>query len=348
MNKVYIIIVNHNNFADTIECLESLLKSEYLNYQIFVVDNSKDELSMNRFFFWTNHDNYDISTDFPDLILPLQKKPIGHQIFSEIEFESRSETFKEKLIFIKAKNNGFAAANNIVLKYILKNADATALIWILNNDTVVEKTTLGNLVYGYLDNLTEKCIFASKLRYYSNPSVIQAVAGSYNKWIGKHYHIGSGKLDTGQFDNYSFGKSDYAVGASIFLPVLFIEQTGLMCENYFLYFEELDWVISGLTHGFKTMLVPNAIVYHKEGVSIAGSSNEKPDTSIAEYYSIVNRVRFIKKWYPYCLVTVMPGVFWALTKRILQGKFKLVKKISSSLFQVLFSIKSPPLKYGNS
>ena len=154
--------------------------------------------------------------------------------------------------------------------------------------------------------------------------------------MGQHKHIGDGEEDFGQYDNYVPGKMDYIVGASMFLPKLFIEQTGLMCEDYFLYFEELDWLKTGSKHGYTMAIVHNAVVYHKEGSSITGSNGKKSDKSIAEYFSITSRVRFIKKWYPYCLVTVMIGVIWALVKRLIKGKFSLVKKTSITVFKILF------------
>src|ERR1700710_2636018 len=129
---------------------------------------------------------------------------------------------------------------------------------------------------------------------------------------------------------------DYIVGASVFLPKLFLDRIGLMCEEYFLYFEELDWMETGAKHGYSMAIVPGAIVYHKEGASIMGINDQK-DTSIAEYYSITSRVRFIKKWYPYCLVTVMVGVIFALIKRLIQGKFSLVKKASIGVARILFA-----------
>lgn len=36
---------------------------------------------------------------------------------------------------------------------------------------------------------------------------------------------------------------DYVVGASMFVRKTFIEEVGYMSEDYFLYFEELDWIL---------------------------------------------------------------------------------------------------------
>ena len=41
--KVAIIILNYNGWKDTIECLESVLRNDYPNYQVIVVDNSSPD-----------------------------------------------------------------------------------------------------------------------------------------------------------------------------------------------------------------------------------------------------------------------------------------------------------------
>jgi GT2 family glycosyltransferase len=348
MNKVYIIIVNFNNFTDTIECLESVLKSNYPNYQIFIVDNSTDDSSKGQFSDWAKNNDYDgIKTNFSHLVFPLQDKPVSHKMVSEFKFSNTEGLFDEKIIFIRAKNNGFAAANNIVLSYILKKSPVDALIWLLNNDTVIEKNTLYKLVDSYFNNINTKYVFGSKLKFYYKPHALQAVAGHYNKWLGKHCHIGENEEDKGQHDHYKFGPMDYIVGASFFLPKLFLEQAGLMDEQYFLYFEEMDWIKNGALHGFTPALAPGAVVYHKEGASIINYNKTTRDTSVAEYYSITNRVRFIKKWEPLYLITVLPGIAWALVKRLLTGKFKLVRDISVSLFYILFFNRPAKANYNN-
>jgi GT2 family glycosyltransferase len=338
MNKVYIVLVNYNNAGDTIECLESLLKSNYQNFQVFVVDNSVDDGPVGELSNWATNDSCNLLTSFDDLVFPLVEKPVHHRITTQAEFAGSEKPYIDKLTIIRAKNDGFAAANNVVLNYILNTGNNADLVWVLNNDTVIPKDTLSNLVNFYQQNESKKYLLSCKLKYYDKPRLLQAVAGRYNIWLGKHYHIGSGEADNGQYDHYQPQQYDYIVGASIFLPLAFLKEAGLMCEDYFLYFEELDWISKGKQMGYSIALVPNAIVYHKEGASIMAGEPGKRDTSIAEYYSITNRVRFIKKWYPYALPTVFAGVVWALVKRVFQGKFKLVKKSAGAIFKILYGV----------
>jgi len=123
MNKVYIVIVNYNKFNDTIECLESVLKSSYTDFQIFVVDNSSDSRPVQQLSKWVADNNYNtVTTAFPDLVFPLTPKPIDHIVINEEDFTNSNEAFENKITIVKSTNRGFAAANNVVLSYLLKKS----------------------------------------------------------------------------------------------------------------------------------------------------------------------------------------------------------------------------------
>jgi len=338
MNKVYIVIVNYTKYKDTIECLESVLKLTYSNFQILLIDNSPDYLSYAQLKDWSGNQQYEVATEFNTIVYPLVEKPVSTIFFdSENEFRAHLATLDAKIVVIKAQNRGFAAANNIALAYINEKAEESSFIWILNNDVVVEKNCLKNLV-SFFDSHDLNHIVGSKLRFYYKPQLLQAVAGRYNKWLGSTYHIGEGEVDAGQYDDFKLGENNYIVGASMFIPKLFLTKVGLMTEDFFLYYEELDWVLRGKKQGFGCALQSNAIVYHKEGTSIIGSGDApKRDTSMAEFYSIVNRVKISKKWFKKCLPTVLLGVLFALTKRLTTGKAKLAKEAGSTVLNVLFS-----------
>ena len=51
--KVSIIILNWNGWKDTIECLESVFRIDYPNYQVIVLDNASTDGSVERIKAWT-------------------------------------------------------------------------------------------------------------------------------------------------------------------------------------------------------------------------------------------------------------------------------------------------------
>ena len=52
MGKAYIVILNYNDWQDTIECLESVYQSDYQNYQVIVCDNASTDGSKEKIKEW--------------------------------------------------------------------------------------------------------------------------------------------------------------------------------------------------------------------------------------------------------------------------------------------------------
>src|SRR5689334_15910722 len=96
--NVLIVLVNFNGHADTQACIASVLKSDYTNYQIIVVDNSTTQESMNALVSWGHQSALDFAVLHEQEVA--QAAPPRH-----------------KVVFIKAaENRGFAAGNNIALR----------------------------------------------------------------------------------------------------------------------------------------------------------------------------------------------------------------------------------------
>jgi GT2 family glycosyltransferase len=106
MPRVSIIILNWNGLTDTIECLESLKKITYPNYDVIVIDNG------------SSGNDADV----------LKEKYTGYI----------------NLIRNK-KNYGFAEGNNIGARYALEKLDPQYIL-LLNNDAIVEPQFMTELV----------------------------------------------------------------------------------------------------------------------------------------------------------------------------------------------------------
>lgn len=330
--KIYVLLLVYNGWRDTIECLESLLKSNYENYQIVVVDNNSPNNSLDRILSWAKGDEI-ADTHNPSLSklsTPKITKPLDYVLYDKSQaivggVAGEVTTTKHPLIFIQSgENKGFAAGNNIGLQYILSKNDAQH-VWLLNNDTVVEHDTLANLKDSadqYIKNGDKIGIIGSKLMYYNSPNTIQSVGGTFNKWFATTKHVGAFEVDRGQYDNNKvINNIEYAIGASMFVPIQFIRDVGLLCEDYFLYFEELDWTIRGKTRGWGLGYCWKAKVFHKEGGSIGSSSHAKQKSELADYYGSKNRIVFTKKFYKSNVWSVKLGFVFVALNRIKRGQF---------------------------
>ena len=348
MPKTYIVLINYKNWFDTAECLESVLKSDAQDYGVIIVDNRSENGSIEYLKLWAEG-KLDVlanqNNPLKPLSFPPSEKPLPYVFYHETDIKNysvadlfateSSPSGLNSLIFIQAEaNKGFAAGNNIAINYALKKGDFEYL-WLLNNDTVIEKNSLSNLIKKAEDDCIMNLkvgITGSKIMFYDKPEIIQGVGGSYNKRLGTSRHIGLFEKDEGQYDNdRTIGKIDYIMGVSMLVSKEFIKETGLMCEDYFLYFEELDWVLRGSGKGFGIGFAYESSVFHKMGSSIGSAEKGKEKSEVSDYYSLKNRITFTKKFYPGSLWSVYLSFAAVFINRIKRRQWKRIKMVWSIL-----------------
>ena len=315
MSRVYIIIVNWNGWKDTIECLESLLCLEYNDFRIVVCDNGSHDDSIVKLREWGE-----------------RKFRSAWQELSRIDAENGVGLPNAKLtLVVNNANLGFAGGTNVGLRYALARGDAD-YCWLLNNDTVIEHDSLTHLVVR-MQQSPQVGICGSTILLYHNRKQIQAMGGGYYcRWIGLPWHYGR-FIPWGKRKNQQRAESrmNYIEGASMLVSRRFLEIVGLLCEDYFLYFEEADWAIRAKRH-FKLGYAPQSIVYHKVGGSIGTTSNPATKSYKSDYFNIRNRLLFTRRFYPAALPTVWMVIVGALFLRLFIGKWDRVMMILRLLF----------------
>lgn len=219
-------------------------------------------------------------------------------------------------LFKSPKNLGYAGGNNIALRYAMKQSDME-YCWILNNDTIVERNSL-DMLYDFMKNHSDVGICGSKLIYDWDRSRVQGYGGFYNPILAKA---------TSCIDINKINQIDYVIGASAFVSRKFLEDIGVMCEDYFLYCEEIDWA-ERARGKYKIACEPKSVVYHKEGASTCGRGNCKKKCSIlSDYYQLRSRLLFTKKYYKKYLPIVYITMILAIFNRIKRGQFNRVSMI---------------------
>ena len=144
----------------------------------------------------------------------------------------------------------------------------------------------------------------STLLYEGQRDTVQALGGAhYNRWLGTVAHIGQHegwpqKLAAETLERQVEGQLSYLIGASTLASRRFLETVGLLQDDYFLYFEELDWAARARGR-FQLGYAAKSVVYHKEGSSIGGTDRAKAGKSYtADLYALKNRVRFTRRFLP--------------------------------------------------
>src|SRR3546814_993212 len=83
------------------------------------------------------------------------------------------------------------------------------------------------------------------VRFYHRPDRLQLLNGSrFSTWTGRGYPIAGGEdADTVIDAGFVRSQTDFVCGAALAVSRKFVETIGPMDEDYFLYFEAIDWAM---------------------------------------------------------------------------------------------------------
>jgi GT2 family glycosyltransferase len=290
-SRVSIIILNWNGWKDTIECLESLYQINYSNFDVIVVDNDSHDESLEKIRNYASG-NINIKSEFFEY--NYSNKPIKILEYTRNEYEnSKGEInfFKlpsKRLFLIKNDANyGFAEGNNIGIRYAFNDLNPNYIL-LLNNDTVVDKDFLEELV-NIGEKNTDIGIIGPKIYYYDEQNTIWCVGGKIDWKFARGLHVGINEVDNGQYNEMR--EFDYVSGSALLIKREVVDGIGLLDKQFFLYFEESDWALRASQKEYRSVYAPEAKVWHKVSKSGGGLSKE---TGL--YYITRNRWLFMKKW----------------------------------------------------
>lgn len=222
---VSIIILNYNGAGVVDRCVQSVLDSDYSNFEVIFVDNDSTDGS----------------------------------------YESIVRKFGNdcRLFFVKNdENKGFAEGNNIGLRYI-----KGSYITLLNNDTEVDRDWLTEVVR--VAEADEKIgIIQSKLFFWHNREVLES-AGAFIDKCGYGFERGFVR------GRNLYNKVDevfYANGAALTIKKQALKKMcsgmiELFDSDFFFAYEDVDLSWRMRLAGFKTVVAPCSVVYHRRSTT---------------------------------------------------------------------------------
>lgn len=278
-SKVSTIILNWNGLEDTIECLESLKKITYPNYEVIVVDNDS-----------RGNDAQVLKEKFGDYIDLIKND----------------------------KNYGFAEGANIGIRYALNNS-APDYILLLNNDTVVDPEFLteminaaecdpaigiaGAKIYYYDDPERLQFVWGKINLWTGQPFQKPKIIAE---------RIQNIEFDKGQYDRIENIQTGWVAGCCFLIKRQTLQKIGLLDKGYSLYWEEPDYCLRAQKAGYRIIYVPQAKVWHK------GGRATKKASRTTRYHSVRSRFHFMKKhastWQYRCFLIYFFGFYlWLAT-----------------------------------
>ncbi|WP_197527641.1 glycosyltransferase family 2 protein [Posidoniimonas polymericola] len=296
-------IVNYRTAELTIQCLESLqpVLDECDYVSAYVVDNASGD-------------------DSPALI----------------ENAIRENDWRWARLVQAKRNGGFAYGNNVGMAAAEDDHETPFdAYWLLNSDTIVRPGALKALV----DALDVECgvgIVGSRLEDPDGSAQISAfrfhTAGSE---LARGLNLGvwfrlfpSAEIAPAQDDAREL--ADWVAGASMLIDRKVIDQVGLLDEDYFLYYEEVDYCLRARRLGWKTSYVSASRVVHLVGQSSNVTERSSAARRLPKYW-FESRAKYFEKNYGRG-ARVLADVGWLAghllyrARRVLQNKHDQIPK----------------------
>ena len=183
--------------------------------------------------------------------------------------------FPEFTVLETHENLGYAGGNNVGIRQALVHE--AEFILVLNNDTVVSPQLLNKLVSGAAQH-PDAGILGARLLYHDRPEFVWFDSARWNASLNCFEYPGQNENVSSL--NLTDHETDYVCGAALFVRAKTVRQIGLMDERYFLVWEEVDWCYRARGAGWRCIVVPQAEIWHKVGVSFGGE-----DSPLRTYFS---------------------------------------------------------------
>lgn len=271
--QIAIVVLHYKNRNYTLKCLRSVAKIRKNNHVIRVIAVDNDEKPLN-------------------LSLKEVNIPVN--------------------VVVTGRNLGFAGGVNAGIKKALAKRNCRYVL-ILNNDTTVPKDLLPALTKKPRDIASPVVEFTA-----TSGNKVYDYGGCVNWWTGRTKHIEhktynpSNTLRTGikHFENRSI---DYVSGCCMLISRDVFEKIGLFDENFFFYFEDVDFCTRAKKAGFRVENEPSVKIQHKLGASIGRW------TSQAIFRNVVGNFLFVTKHFSWH-IPIAYGYLALLSVKIVYNK----------------------------
>lgn len=217
---------------------------------------------------------------YPDCALVLVDNG-SEQSFQEI----LAHEYPQVKVLTNSRNLGFAGGYNTGLSYGL--SQGYELFFLLNNDTLLAPDCLRRLVEG-IDSEPDIGLVTAKIYYASDRRRIWTVGNLLRPWLLEVRNGGEKEVDQGQWDQVR--PIDFAPFCGVLLKRNLLERVGLLDEDYFLYYEDMDYCRRARQAGFELRLVPSAKIWHAVSTSSGGR-----DSPVERYWMAQSSGRYFRK-----------------------------------------------------
>lgn len=205
-------------------------------------------------------------------------------------------------------NLGFGGGCNVGIRLALeRGAD---YVWLINSDATVDPGALTALIR-YAEKSPSYGAVGAVIYESDQPERIQLWGGgTVSLWFGRSHHRSAA------------GPLDFISGASLLLRRAALQDAGLFDDSlFFMYWEDTDLSFRLRRAGWQLAVAEDARVWHKQAASLG-----KLSPLLDEYFAR-SGVRFLQRYAPFPLVSIVIMLGLRLAKRLLHGDIQRARAV---------------------
>jgi hypothetical protein len=204
-------------------------------------------------------------------------------------------------LIVSEKNLGFAGGNNVALRPVMAGPQVPDYVLLLNPDTVILPGAIRILV-DFLETHPKVGLAGSQLvnRYETHspqrsafrfPTIASELDdGMKLGYLSRLLHRWVVAPPVQNFNH----ETGWVAGASMLVRRQVIEDIGLMDDDYFLYYEETDYMLRARRAGWRTWYVPGSKVIHLVGQATGVTNPNVKRRRLPPYWFESRRRYFLK------------------------------------------------------
>ncbi|TWT87503.1 N-acetylglucosaminyl-diphospho-decaprenol L-rhamnosyltransferase [Pseudobythopirellula maris] len=198
-------------------------------------------------------------------------------------------------------NRGFTGGNNAVIRPAMEGPTPPDAVFLLNNDTVVLPGAIQKLV-AFMRQRPEVGLCGSRLEYPDGESqrAARRVLNAVNEFESRlRLGVASRALSPWVIappDREEPHECGWVPGAALLVRRNVIEKVGLLDEDLFTYFDDVDYCLRAKRAGWTTWYVPESRIVHLVGQTTGITDTVAKPKRVARYWFLARRHYFLKNF----------------------------------------------------
>lgn len=283
--KLAVLIVSYGNPADVDRCLKSLGNSDWTDFEVFICENAGRDAFQRLIAAVTSPKGaLNQICDGSDIL----DKPVGRLIeVATCQFRGRTSHVR---LGLATDNLGYGGGVNAWLEPLLQSPGWDAVL-VLNPDTEVDQRCLSELMAKASEGFG---MVGGTLVFDDRQDKVINYGLHWSHMTGRIIAVGR-DAPAGSVPSHDVLSSIDAIsGACVLVTRAFVEDVGLMAEDYFLYMEDLDW---GRRRGrHRIGFASKAVVRHIGGTTIGSAVDPGRRSHLSVYLTARNSIVYARRF----------------------------------------------------